>query len=282
MRQVALSYLVCALCLTSVMHIPSVAHASPASAQRDRFKGLVNDAVKAYKEKRFEEAIKSFEAALKLKSEYRLHWNLAVLYERTGRLEIALGHVDQFLKDPSLSESNRQKAEDRRRQMIDKIDRERPTRLARLPASTPTAPPPKAVVARPVEAQIIEVETVSTMPPIGEERGLPSWSYWAIGGGVSGLASLGLHLYADSIWEGRPDVTSEALDAQSKAWTYSWVGDFFLVGSVASLSIAVWKWSDEPSPRPSTALSPRLGGGQTLRSSELTFIGQGFIWRGRF
>ena len=283
MRQAVLSYLICALCMTSVFtRSPSVAHASLTTQQREHFKSLVGQAVKAYKEDRFPEAIELFETALKLKSEYRLHWNLAVLYERTGRLEVALGHIDQFLKDPSLNVKNRDKAEARRRQIIDQIERERPTRLAVLPKSSPIKPSPKESDLRPVEAQIIEVEKVSTMPMVREEQGLPSWSYWAIASGVSGLTSLGFHLYANSIWDELPNVTSEALDAQSRAWTYSWVGDFFLVGSIASLSIAVWKWTDEPTSQASTALSPRSSVGQALRSSELTFIGQGFLWRGRF
>lgn len=277
MRHPFLGYLLSCLCLIAVC-TPEVSLAKPrakprvTSSSRTKFKRYVDDAVKAYKEERFEDAIASFEEALKLKAEYRLHWNLAVLYERVGRIELALTHVDEFLKDPKLKLKNRHKAEGRRAEMIRELEERRLKAIAQPDAPSQVSPQPSPHV----ETQVVEVERVNISEPI--DQGRSTWGYWAIGGGLLGIGSLWAHLRADSIWEDgqEPSQSITKQEAQSLATTHSIIGDILLIGSLTSLSIAVWKWSDRPA-RTSTALKSSVH-----REQALIFTGQGLMWSGSF
>lgn len=311
MPHLILRALLCTLLVAFVMPPTSVSakartRQSKVKQQRE-FKRYVDQAVKAYKEERFEEAIVFFEKALKLKPEYRLHWNLAILYERTDQLKLSLFHMDEFLKDPKLKSNDRSKVQTRRAKILQLIEDKKKTKQnhfqARsnsypVPTHTQTQPSPNptptptpnftSIQTQPAqgfttalpEPQLVEVERVR-ISDSSPSRGIPAWGYWMMGGVLVGGSSLAVHLYANSIWEDRPNTLAGARDAQSEAYTFSLIGDILLVGSLASVSIAIWKWSDSNTSQSMSAYQDESDSSD-LQASKLTLTPQGLIWSGQF
>ena len=294
MKWLGVGALSLALCLSLSLQGPQLIYAAQKEAipaeEQQMFKRLVAKAVKAYKAERYEDAIVSFKAAMRLNPKFALHWNLAVLYERVEQYDQALFHVDEFLKDPELKPENRAKAEERRLKILELIvvyqHQSRPTERT----SSESVAPPEAS-----EPEVVEVERVqiSKPRPIVMEGSLderPSserpWLLWALLGAGSSLSSLGLHLYANSVWERRGGLLADHQKAQSEAQTFSLIGDVFLVAGLATFTVAIIKWNSSSATRARSAASLDLGRDdyalQTAPEYELSFTGQGFTLSGTF
>jgi tetratricopeptide (TPR) repeat protein len=262
-----------------------------AAEEQQMFKRLVAKAVKAYKAERFEDAIVSFKAAMRLNPKFALHWNLAVLYERVEQYDQALFHVDEFLKDPELKPENRAKAQERRLKILELIVVYQHKSTPPVSPSSDSPAPPKAA-----EPEVVEVERVqiSDPKPFVREGSLNEsptserpWLLWALLGAGSSLSSLGMHLYANSVWENRGGLLADHQQAQRDAQTFSLIGDAFLVVGLTAFTVAILKWNSSSAPRVQSAASLELDREDyaLLRAPteyELSFTGQGFVLSGTF
>lgn len=105
-------FIACILGTLSVT--PTIAVAQDSDAKKEaRYNELMAKAKKLYGEKKFEESLKMFQAAYKVKQNPKLLFNMGIICERLGRLEEAVGYYDKFVVSPELSLDLRAKGQKR-------------------------------------------------------------------------------------------------------------------------------------------------------------------------
>ena len=87
------------------------------------FKQMITQAGIAYKERRFEDAIKYFEDAMLLRSNPNIHWNLSVCYHKLKNLQKSLYHINLYLKEGNPTKDMKLKVESRRREILRELKR---------------------------------------------------------------------------------------------------------------------------------------------------------------
>ena len=267
---------------------PSVAHAQASIDEDQLFTQMITQAGRAYKEGRFRDAIRRFESAMLLEPNPNIHWNLAVCYHKVGDPQKALYHVNLYLERGNPSAKMRAKAQSKRVELLKEIKQRLDGGVPSVRPDTAPLAPPRPTTSEPdfnPSATRYDMTPSSSVSPqlsrVDRERRALLW-------GISSLGSLaigsGVHLYADSIWAGRPSGGGpDAQDARRSALITSWTGDVFLVLGVASAVVAgVYYWGDYPSetttperaqrvssPRPSTLVSWGIPVLHVLPSSRL-------------
>ena len=250
------------------------------STQEDElFRALILRATQAFKRKEYLQAIDSFKRALLLrKSEYNIHWNLAVLYQKVGILEEALSHVNQFL-DKERAPKRKEKAEQRRNKILKAMKDAYFSPVKKAPLATPSAaspskpktPPPQKTEPRvpptPQKKSTDPSTDTSGKQPSVVARTSPthsrdrSWIVWSVSGLSFALIGASLHLYANTVWQGRPQGGMRTvLDAQETAETSSMVGDSFLVVGVGAMLYGLYKMLSQGADRGRGEATPGLGG----------------------
>ena len=261
----------------------SIQEAHAQSEQEDElFRALILRATQAFKSKEYLQAIDSFKRALLLrKSEYNIHWNLAVLYQKVERLEEALSHVNQFL-DKERSPKRREKAEQRRNKILKAMKDAyfSPTKKAPLakitsPPKPKTQPPPKAKPPQKIQPSPPTIarekresspsKKIDDQPAVvartSTEPRDKSWIVWTVSGLSMGVIGASLHLYANTVWQGRPqDGTRAVVDAQDTAVTSSIIGDSLLVIGTVTMLYGLYKMLSHGGDRGEGEATPGLGG----------------------
>jgi len=236
---------------------PSGAWAEPPPAERARFGELVARAVQAYKAERFEQAILLFEEALGVEPSSPIYWNLAVLYDKRDDLERALKYVDAFLLDLGQPEEKRDKAFERRADLLRRLKAREEVQAAARAAAARAQAAREAARARLGGAPLAPEEA----PPAWAAGGAPApsraWVAWTTSGVALVAVASGLHLYADSVWQSRPaGGGAETLRAQSKAVSTSWVADGLLALGASALGYGLISRLLAPSPAPLAPPAP--------------------------
>lgn len=131
-----------------------------AHAQDDEFDAAIDRAMKAYRAKKYAEAIEDFELAYEIRSEPELVYNVARAYEKSLQSAKAIEAYERFLSLPGTTASLRAKA----RASLEALRREEAAKNAPPPTVTtlppPTAgdraPPPQVVRTEPAPAKTVE------------------------------------------------------------------------------------------------------------------------------
>lgn len=95
--------------------VPSFAWAQPPdegqpSANQDEVDRLMQLAVQAYDEKRYDDAVASFEAAYALDKDPNFLFNIGRVHEEAGNLEEALAYYRRFVAEPGVALESREEA----------------------------------------------------------------------------------------------------------------------------------------------------------------------------
>ncbi|MEL7369924.1 MAG: hypothetical protein AAFN74_13480 [Myxococcota bacterium] len=160
----------------------SVSAGTRAQAQETEFRDLVDDGMKSYKARRYNEAIRSFEAAFALKPEPELVYNVARAYEKSLNSRKALESYERFLRLQGTTADLRAKA----LASVEALKSEQQARARASRRTLPSAPAPTAKAApaaRPMQPPSIEVQA----EPASKNRTLE----WTLVGGGAALAVTG-------------------------------------------------------------------------------------------
>ncbi len=118
---------------------------APALAQTDDFKALVDQGLEHYKNRRYEDAVISFESAYKLRQEPELIYNIARAHEKALKREDAIAAYERFLGLPGTTAELRTKA-------LQALEALRAEKVAMDRAKVPPVSPPPPTVAPPPPA----------------------------------------------------------------------------------------------------------------------------------
>lgn len=129
------------LCVLTLALVAALVHPGRARAETpdERARILYAAGKDHYDHGRYEDAAREFEAAFTLSPRPELRYNLYLAYERMGRFDTALGHLEAYLQGGQLSPDERGRLEARRDAL-----RERAAHGAAPPPVETTAPPPPA------------------------------------------------------------------------------------------------------------------------------------------
>jgi len=111
MRAATLALALCAAAPAVVA--PATSWAQTTDEEERRFKQLVDDGKKLYKQDRLEDALKKFEEAYEVKPSAKLLFNMGLISERLGKLEEAEEYYDEFVTSPDIQLELRAKAQER-------------------------------------------------------------------------------------------------------------------------------------------------------------------------
>lgn len=258
LAHVAILFSLCSLSTLSFL-APLAQKAYAQTTEGAIFHKMTVRAGEAYKAKRYREAIKHYEDALVLRFDPNIHWNLYVCYHKLKNLPKALHHVNEYIRLGRLSPKLRQKAEARRAKLLSALEARldsrsdiRPVPLNDREAGVRRSDNERSDVDQRWSSPSQQSQTAHSDASSGslsltshQKRGI-LWGGLGLGGLIIGV---GAHLYADSVWAGRPaDGSAEAQSARRRAITTSWVGDGFLITGLACLTVgALNYWSDSSS-----------------------------------
>jgi hypothetical protein len=214
------------------------------------FIALVKKATQSYGKENYKAAVNYFEKALLLKpTNTNIHWNLAGLHRKLNQLDQALSHLNDYLKDQTLSKKRRKKGKNRRQQILSEMKERYLSPNGTLDANAKTPKPQdKNTQITPTPASSNDSSIPAHSPNRSEEYSNNSQDYhdrlWIIWG-VTGLSlsalSVGLHVYADMTWQSRPVGGGKtAISLQDDATTVSWVADGFLLAGISTLGISLY------------------------------------------
>ena len=269
--------------------------AQHANAESDKsFQDFIQMALKAYKHQKYSDAIVFFKRAMNISPDPNIHWNLAVTYQKTKDFKRALYHIDEYLKVPNLEDKKRAKVNVRREKIVSALQKERTdeVRVARHydPQTKSNSDPSNTKNKK--EMQTSNFDPLSNDVSAkrawnSQSKSNRTWLVW----GASGLSLIaigtGVHLYANTIWQGR-NLGSDSVTAQEDAITVSWIGDGMLLLGGGALTYGIYSFFTSPPAHP-TYKSPsenRDPNTQNMMISLPTFFisenGGGLIWRGFF
>ena len=212
------------------------AHAQINVSEDELFQQMIAQAGIAYKESRFQDAIKYFEDAMLLRSNPNIHWNLSVCYYKLKNLQKSLYHINLYLKEGNPSKDMKNKVESRRRELLGELKRKLDVTSHHSVISSDSMPNffPGEPADQHSDQQLQPENRQGTIAQASNQKTSLIWGIAALG---SFAISTGVHLYADSIWASRPSGGgSVARQARDDALTTSWTGDAFLaVGLTAAV-----------------------------------------------
>lgn len=221
----------------------------PSNPEDELFIALVKKATQSYGKKNYKAAVNYFEKALLLKpTNTNIHWNLAGLHRKLNQLDQALSHLNDYLKDRTLSKKRRKKAKDRRQQVLSEM-KERylsPNGSFDTHAKNPkpqgrntqVTPPPISSNDSSNPNSSNQLEEYSDHSEDQHDR---LWIIWGVTGLSLSALSVGLHVYADMTWQSRPIGGGKtAMSLQDNATTVSWIADGFLLAGISTLGISLY------------------------------------------
>lgn len=228
------------------------------------FGKIIERATSAYRDKKYQDAIKYFKRAMMFRSNPNIHWNLSVCYHKIGAYQKSLFHANEYLGNGSPNQKMRTKIKARKRELLKHLQQKYlapqsestnskatsksesidipPLRPNRSQTLRPSSPENIAIGKQPIASHASSQKT-------GRRNAIISGSV----GATLLASSFGLHLYADSVWDSRPSGGGAAAqEAKRQALLVSWVGDGLLVLSLTSLivgAITYFNLSNEEQPQ---------------------------------
>jgi hypothetical protein len=206
---------------------------APCAHAQEGWKALVDEGVAHYGAKRYDEAVRAFEAAMALRAEPELVYNIARAHEKALRAPEAIAAYERFLELPGTTAALRAKARAALEALRAEAEAEARARAERPPAGPS---PPLALAAAPAPSRALEW----TLVGVGAAA--------AVTGGVFGALALRDHAAFE---DARAAGASRAalLDAASVVERNALLADVLVGAGLAAAAVGgLLLWLDDAAP----------------------------------
>jgi tetratricopeptide (TPR) repeat protein len=166
----------------------SVRAEAPDVSADSEFSKLVNQGLDQYQATRFEDAITSFKAALAIKPDPKLLYNIARSYEKLGKIDESIDHYQKFVDAPGSTAQDRAKALEQIKALRAEKSAREAVRAEREPAASLNAGGGEPGTGRAMEGSVRSTAPVRTERP-RRQGGSHAIDYALIGVGAAGIGA---------------------------------------------------------------------------------------------